>query len=317
MCLRFLVALVLSSGMAVRAVAQEKAASSQGPAVSWSGYIQARETYRDGVGLTASINRARLSAVGNAAKDVTWRVQGEFRTGSVGTGRASVSLQDAYVRYSPGTLGVQAGQFKTPFTREFITSLADVETADRAVAVDSFAPKRDIGIMADYDFGGDAMVMLGVFNGEGQNVTANADSSLLVVARATGRPLPFLSLGANLADYAGDSTRYGVDLSLEHEGATVRGEYLAQRRDGIEVDDKGWYALAAYRVVAGLQLVFRQEDFRRSAISVESRHRASTAGANFDFSGGKIRLMANYVSRKIGEPGVRQGTLITQAQVKF
>jgi hypothetical protein len=55
----------------------------QGP-VRWSGYIQARETYRDGPGLTGSINRARLSASGGGAKDVTWRVQGEFRTGSVG-----------------------------------------------------------------------------------------------------------------------------------------------------------------------------------------------------------------------------------------
>jgi len=317
MYLGFVVAVAISSVVAAGAAAQEKATTSQGPVVRWSGYIQARETYRDDVGLTASINRARLTAAGNAAKDVTWRVQGEFRTGSVGTGRASVSLQDAYVRYRPGALGVQAGQFKTPFTQEFITSLADVETADRAVAVDSFAPKRDIGIMADYDFGGGAMVMLGVFNGEGQNITANADSSLLVVARATGRPLPFLSLGVNVADYAGDSTRYGVDVALEHDGATLRGEYLSQRRDGLEVDDKGWYALAAYRVIAALQLVFRQEDFRRSAISAESRHRASTAGANFDFSGGKVRLTANYVSRKIGEPGVRRGTLIAQAQVKF
>ena len=317
MYLGFVAVLMISSLAAARAVAQEKAASSDGPAVRWSGYIQARETYRDGVGLTASINRARLSAAGNAAKDVTWRVQGEFRTGSVGTGRASVSLQDAYVRYRPGALGVQAGQFKTPFTREFITSLADVETADRAVAVDSFAPKRDIGVMADYDFGSGSMVMLGAFNGEGQNLTANADSSLLVVARATGRPFPFLTLGANVADYAGDSTRYGADVSLELAGATVRGEYLAQRRDGLEIDDKGWYAVAAYRVVAWLQLAFRQEDFRRSAISAESRHRASTAGANLDLSGGKIRLTANYVSRKIGEPGVRRGTLIAQAQVKF
>ena len=61
--------------------------------------MQARETYREGVGLTGSINRARLTAFGNAAKDVTWRVQGEFRTGSVGTGKAPVSLQDAYIRY--------------------------------------------------------------------------------------------------------------------------------------------------------------------------------------------------------------------------
>ena len=51
------------------------------------------------------------------------------------------------------TSASRPGQFKTPFTREFITSLADVETADRATVVDSLAPKRDIGVMADYAIG--------------------------------------------------------------------------------------------------------------------------------------------------------------------
>src|SRR5262249_59643781 len=115
---------------------------------------------------------------------VSWRIQGEFRTGSVGTGKASVSLQDAYVRYKTGDFGVQAGQFKTPFTREFITSLADIETADRSTVVDSIAPKRDIGVMADYAIGPMTTLMLGFFNGEGQNVTANTDSKLLLVVRA-------------------------------------------------------------------------------------------------------------------------------------
>ncbi len=292
-------------------------AQSAGPSVRWSGYIQARETYRDGVGLTGSINRARLSAAGGGAKDITWRVQGEFRTGTVGTGRASVSLQDASVRYKPGALGIQVGQFKTPFTREFITSLADVETADRSTAVDSLAPKRDIGIMVDYAWGALATATVGVFNGEGQNLTANADSSLLVVARVTGRPVPYVSLGVNLADYGGDSTRYGADVSLDYLGATLKGEYLAQRRDAFEIADKGWYALGAYRVVPWLQLVLKQEDFRRSAVSADSRNRATTGGANVDFPGGKVRLTVNYVSRRTGEPGVRRGTLITQAQVKF
>jgi hypothetical protein len=293
------------------------AAQSPGPSVRWSGYIQARETYREDVGLTGSINRARLSAAGGAVKDVTWRVQGEFRTGSVGTGRASVSLQDAYVRYKPGALGIQAGQFKTPFTREFITSLADIETADRSTVVDSLAPKRDIGIMLDYAFGVVATATLGVFNGEGQNLTANADSSLLMVARLTGRPVSYVNLGVNLADFGGDSTRYGVDLSLDYMGATLKGEYLTQRRDEIEVGDKGWYGLAAYRVVPWLQVVLKQEDFRRSGIMPDSRNRATTGGANVDFPGGKLRLTANYISRKVGTPGVRRGTLLAQAQVKF
>ena len=65
------------------------------PPVRFTGYVQVRETYRDEVGFNASINRARLSAYGTVAKDVTWRIQGEFRTGSVGTGKASVALQDS------------------------------------------------------------------------------------------------------------------------------------------------------------------------------------------------------------------------------
>lgn len=234
--------------------------SAQGPTahpVRLSGYIQARETYRDGVGLNGSINRARLTASGGGAKDLTWRIQGEFRTGSVGTGRASVSLQDAYIRYRPGSLGIQAGQFKTPFTREFITSLSDLETADRSTAVDSFAPKRDLGIMVDYALGNDVMLFAGVFNGEGQNVTANPDSSLLVVLRVSGRPVPYLTLGANVADYGGDSTPYGVDASIEYFGVILRGEYIAQERDIVEVADKGWYGVAAYRVVPWLQFVVK------------------------------------------------------------
>jgi phosphate-selective porin len=304
-----------TSSQATSSEATSSPATSSG--VRLTGYIQARETYRDGVGLTASINRARLTAYGSVATDVTWRIQGEFRTGAVGTGKATVSLQDAYIRYKTGDFGVQAGQFKTPFTREFITSLADVETADRATVVDSIAPKRDIGIMADYAVGPLATLMLGVFNGEGQNVTANSDSTLLWVGRASVRPVAYLTLGANAATYESDSTRYGVDASLEYRGATLRGEYVGQHRDGGTLDDKGWYAQGTFKVLPWAQLVLKQEDFRRSEVTEALRNRATTGGANVDFSGGKVRLLANYVLRKIGTPGVRRGLLITQAQVKF
>jgi phosphate-selective porin len=263
--------------------------------------------------MTANTSSPTLSR----SRSVTWRIQGEFRTGSVGTGRASVSLQDAYVRYKPGNFGVQAGQFKTPFTLEFIRSLADIETADRSTVVDSLAPKRDIGIMADYAIGALATITAGVFNGDGQNVTVNADSSLLWVGRASVRPVAYLSLGANVAAYESDSTRYGVDATLEYMGGSLRGEYIGQHRDAGGPDDKGWYAQAAYRVLPWIQLGFKQEDFRRSAVSDALRNRGTTGGVNVEFNGGKVRLLANYVSRKIGTPGTRSGLLITQAQVKF
>ena len=299
------------------APAAAPAASSSAPSVRFTGYIQAREAYRDEVGLTGSINRARLTAYGTVAGSFTWRIQGEFRTGAVGTGKASTSLQDAYIRYKTGDFGVQAGQFKTPFTREFLTSLADVETADRSTVVDSLAPKRDLGIMADYAIGPTATLILGVFNGEGQNVTANTDSTLLWVGRATVRPIAYLTVGANVATYGSDSTRYGADASVEYQGAALKAEYIGQHRDGGVVDDKGWYAQETYKVVPWVQLVLKQEDFRRSEISETLRNRAITGGVNVEFGGGKVRVLGNYVSRKIGTPGVRTGQLIMQAQVKF
>jgi len=70
-------------------------------------------------------------------------------------------------------------------------------------------------------------------------------------------------------------------------------------------------------VLPWVQVVLKQEDFRRSAISEAPRNRAMTGGVNVEFGGGKVRLLADYVSRKIGTPGTRRGLLITQAQVKF
>ena len=285
--------------------------------VKLSGYIQAREVYQSNIGLTASINRARLSASGGIVQGVTWRVQGEFRTGSVGTGRASVSLQDAYVRYNPGAWAVQAGQFKTPFTREFIASLADIETADRATAVDSLAPKRDIGLMAEYLYR-QIGVWAGVFNGEGQNVTANTDSTMLGVARLAVRVLPHLALGVNGARYFGDSTRYGVDAAYEDKRFAFKGEYLGQSRDGASGrDDWGWYGLGAVFVIPAVQAVGKFEEFARPGVTTAVRNRAWTAGLNVYPSGRTLRLTFDYLSREIGEPGVRKGRVLAQVQAKF
>lgn len=282
-----------------------------------SGYIQAREVYQNEMGLTSSINRARLTASGGIIEAVTWRIQGEFRTGSVGTGRASVSLQDAYIRYNPATWAIQAGQFKTPFTREFMTSLADIETADRAVAVDSLAPKRDIGLMAEYGYRR-FYLWAGVFNGEGQNLTANTDSTVLGVARLAVRLLPHLSLAVNGARYFDDSSRYGADAAYEDARLAVKGEYLGQTRDEASgSDDWGWYGLGAVYVVPTVQAVGKYEEFGRPGVTSAVKSRAWTAGLNLYPRGKSLRLTFDYLSRSIGEPGVRKGRLLAQVQAKF
>lgn len=293
--------------------------SSAPPAVRLSGYLQARETYQDEIGFTGAINRARLAAAGTVQEGISWRIQGEFRTGNVGTGRASVSLQDAYVRWTRKSLYLQAGQFKTPFTREFITSLTEVETADRSTVVDSLAPKRDIGLLAEYALGGRATFSAGVFNGNGQNVSSNPDSALLGIARVSVRPVPFVSVGVNAARYFADSSRYGADVNLEAPWLVLRGEWVGQHRDAADTeDDEGWFALAAVPALPWLQPIAKVESFDRPSVTDGSqKNRAWTLGANIFPWGRATRFTFEYVSRKVGTPGVRRGVALAQAQVVF
>jgi hypothetical protein len=315
---RIALGVALGLPLARQLLAQSTGANPTPPPVKLSGYIQAREIYQDNVGLVGTINRARLAVSGSLPSNFTWRIQGEFRTGSVGTGGASVSLQDGYIRWTHNRLGLQLGQFKTPFTREFITSLAAVESADRSTVVDSLAPKRDIGLMADYAFGGRATVSVGVFNGEGQNVTANKDSSVLGVARVTVRPIPYLAIGVNTARYFADSTRYGADVNVEAPWIILRGEYVGQHHDQITGEDQGWLALAAAPVRPWGQPLLKYEWFNRAHIPLDARkNRAWTVGANFYPWGRATRITLEYISRKVGEPGVRRSAALAQAQLLF
>jgi phosphate-selective porin len=291
---------------------------SSSPTIKLSGYLQARETWQEHVGLTASINRARLGATGTVAPPIVYKIQAEFRTGSVGNGRASLSLTDGYVRWTRNRWALQAGQYKTPFAAEYLTSLADVETADRASVVDSLAPKRDIGLMGEYSAGKQITAYAGVFNGEGTNLTTNTDSTVLGVARVAVHPLPRIGIGLNAARYFGDSTRYGVDATYDDGRIVARGEFLGQSRDATTADDDwGWYLLGAYGVVPEVQVVARYEEFERPGVSPQSRIHAWTVGANIRPFGPSSRFTLEYLSRKAGDPGTRKGRLLAQAQVKY
>jgi hypothetical protein len=270
------------------------------------------------VGLTGSINRARLSAGGAIVEGVTWHIQGEFRTGGSGNTRATVSLQDAFIRYGCAAWALQAGQFKTPFTREFITSLADVETADRAAVVDTLAPKRDLGLMGEYVLGNAFSASVGIFGGDGQNTIVNQDSTLLGVARVAVRPMPVISFGANIGRYFGDSTRYGFDANYEGTVVTVRAEFVAQTHDGAGgAMDKGWYALVAAFVARPVQIVGKYEWFDRPTVATALKQQAWTGAVNLYPWNRNTRVTLEYVARMTGDPSDWRGLGLAQFQVRF
>ncbi len=265
-----------------------------------SGFLQLRETYQRHL-LSATVNRARVYLDGGFATHFSYRLSADFGTGGASPGDPLVRLVDAFIRWTPSSAwGFTVGQFKTPFSREYLLQPSAIEMADRAAVTESLPPKRDIGVMATYAVGSTATVLAGAFNGEGDNAVSNTDSTILAVGRVTVRPIEHLDIGANVAAYSSDSTRYGVD-GMEHRAAGGK-------------DDYGWYVIAAYRVEPHVQLVLRQEDLRRPAVA-EPRNIATTAGANLDSTDRHVRLTVDYVSRQIGAE--RRGTVVAQLQLSF
>ena len=79
----------------------------------------------------------------------------------------------------------------------------------------------------------------GVFNGEGQNLTTNADSGLLWIGRATVRPIAYFTVGVNVARKGGTAPVTALTRSLEYLGAALKGEYVGQYRDGSRTGRQG------------------------------------------------------------------------------
>lgn len=282
-----------------------------------NGYIQVRETWQDHTGFAATLNRARLGADGPLPSRFSYRVLVEFEVPASGRNPGTVSLRDAYICWTAAPWSLWFGQFKTPFSREYITSITAIETADRATVVDTLATKRDIGVMGDVAIGAWSTLALGVFNGEGQNANGNRDSTVLAIGRATLRPIPQATFASSVARFGPDSLRYSAEASLEERGLLARGEYIAQHRKTVTKNDEGWYVLVGARLLPWLQLVGKQEDFQRPYIGVSRRIQGTTVGGNVDFPGGRSRLIVDWVSRTTGATRKRRDQVISQLQVKF
>jgi len=149
-----------------------------------SGFLQLRETYQRHL-LSATVNRARVYLDGGLATHFSYRLSADFGTGGASPGDPLVRLVDAFIRWTPSSAwGFTVGQFKTPFSREYLLQPSAIEMADRAAVTESLPPKRDIGVMATYAVGSTATVLAGAFNGEGGNAVSNTDSTILAVERA-------------------------------------------------------------------------------------------------------------------------------------
>jgi phosphate-selective porin OprO/OprP len=149
-----------------------------------------------------SVARARLWFRGNVFE--TWmKYAFQFdlagdraRTSVMGTTLSSsnglTELKDAYFDFTKWkAFSVRGGQFKTPYSRQWITSQGNLQFVDRSITFNAFAPARQIGLMVYGSAGGEKADLFeynaGVFTGDGEN-QPNNDEGMMWIGRVAVNP---------------------------------------------------------------------------------------------------------------------------------
>ena len=298
-----------------------------------SGYLSARETIRDDT-MTFIINRARMTVVAAPASFIAVRLQADFSTlGRTRGDTVPASLiTDAYIQLAPTDTASRLvktlrpvlllGQFKAPFSLEYLTSSTSVITADRSMAADRLAIKRDRGVQGTIRFPQLATLSAALMDGEGSNRVTNPDGRQMAIGRLTLVPAAWMSISGKWASQGSDN-RWGYDARLLRWGAVLEGEVI--QRDGpasatTHTDAGAGYVFAAYRIRPWIQPVVKWERLNETtsgtATSTSSRATWTTFGVNLYAPDDRFRAQFNWVNRD-ELPVERKGEFIAQFQALF
>jgi hypothetical protein len=278
--------------------------------VRFLGYVSVRGVVRHDT-LTWTVNRARVTAHVRPAPFAMLRLQVDYTA----TGRTTadtvpaIVLTDAYLTLVPppqastGRRSVRPalvlGQFRTPFSLEFLTPFSLLQTATRSQPEERITTRRDIGVLGQVAVGQRATLLAAVVNGEGPNRIANADGHELVIGRVTLFPHHGLAVSAKYEGQGADH-RWGFDGRWIGHGVIAEGEFLA-RRGSISAttttDASGGYLLASYKARPWLQPVLKWERLRDAratgATTTLARLTYTTVGVNFVTRGETLRFQVN------------------------
>jgi hypothetical protein len=299
----------------------------------FSGYISVRETIRDDTA-TFIVNRARITAVALAASFIAVKLQADFATlGRTSGDTVPASLiTDAYAQLAPTDTArhivrlfhpaLLMGQFKTPFSLEYLTGSTSVLTANRSLGADRIGTRRDRGLYGFVRFPRYATVSAAVVDGEGSNRVTNPDGKQMALGRLTLLPISTLSVSGKWAGQGSDH-RWGYDARWMPGAAVLEGEVI--EREGptnatTTTDAQARYVLAAYRIRPWLQPVVKwerlDETLTTATTSSSSRLTWTTFGVNLFAAEDRFRAQFNWIDRS-DHPVDGKGEFIAQFQALF
>lgn len=305
------------------------------------GYIQPRYTTGPSkkVNDAFSIQNAKLTVSGHVVPEVAYKVEiGPHKSPSTSI------LYDAYLKleYFPKAK-ITLGQFKAPFSEEFITSSSDIKTADRALFQGSLTHEYATGAMLDGEIFEPLNYAVAITNGTDRSLAENNEAKD-VFGRLVYKPfkklkselLKDLQIGTALqygrqprsGSNEGERLRNLGMIKHTYKGWTLQSEYAHQIQEQIpgvnseDVNGQGWYALFAYKFPlkafkydTELEPVFKVEQYDPDTSLSNNRQDMYTLGLTW-YLNKYVYIMGNYQFRDEQNEN-SDNRFILQSQVKF
>ena len=301
--------------------------------------------------------RARLGVTGNIPYDFSY-----YAVAELSPAQGGASLLDAFISYNRWDpyLKISVGQFRTPFGLELSTPCHKLHTINRSLVVGNLSgPFRDMGVMISGStdekkiFGLETKDLLSyqiaIVQGTGLNTLDN-NRAKDILGRVAIHPFDFITVGTSyrfgkhptlVTDAPEDErSRIGIDLTLEHKGFMVQGEYISGSDVGSyttgggcgdeltlhegSVNRNGFMVMAMYKTKWNLQPVIKYETYDPN-MDVTARENPDfiiqntiTYGLNYFFNE-KTRVQINYLynAEENGNVEVPNDALLVQFQTLF
>jgi len=229
----------------------------------------------------AQVRAARILLSGTLDGGFSYFLQTNFAS--------SPALLDGRIGWSPDPgFVVYAGRFKTPFSRELLTYLGDLDFIDRSRVVDALAPDRQVGVQATWRIGERFAWSLGGFSGREGELrnealvgVARLEGMGITVGRALVSVAGHAALGRDAAiagrarpvTFQGEGSVLGLDASVEIGRLMLVGEVIGADWDpdaGPSADAGGAYLTAAWKLEPSRQLLVRWDRYRAPGVGEAS-----------------------------------------------
>lgn len=227
---------------------ETQATKSQGnknPSLKITGFVRPKFSYTPGDDGDASefkAGKARVKFAGSISSNTSYGIQ-------IDTVRDDVLLDAFLVHKIVPSFSIKAGQFKTPYSTDNLTSAPKVAFINRPYMRKDTSPAfRDMGLQATYkvsklDF------IAAVMNGSGQN-TGETNNNKNMAYRVVARVIPQLQLTGNFCtgknnpndDIRDEFINVGANGKLK--GWEYSGEFARKKHD--ELIKSAYFAYVAY-----------------------------------------------------------------------